>query len=122
MLLYGRAVRLTAENGGSRPGQLPNKLPLPPAAGTEVRARAVKWGYYMNVCTMGCALYEGAAGIPSHPSLSVQGIPTDTSRRRARMAAPPSSRYSLVFTDWAYWEKQIDWMALLDEGSRAILP
>ena len=20
--------------------------------------------------------------------------------------------YSLVFTDWAYWEKQIDWMAL----------
>jgi len=46
-------------------------MPLPPP--TEVRPRTVKWGYYMNVCTMG---------------------------------------YSLVFTDWAYWEKQIDWMAM----------
>ena len=48
---------------------VPDPLPLPPMA-TEVRSRAVKWGYYMNVCTMG---------------------------------------YSLVFTDWNYWEKQIDW-------------
>jgi alpha-N-acetylglucosaminidase len=52
---------------------IPNTLPLPPVAGTAVRPRTVKWGYYMNVCTMG---------------------------------------YSLVFTDWTYWEKQIDWMAM----------
>ena len=45
---------------------VPQALPQPPT--TEVRARTVKWGYYMNVCTMG---------------------------------------YSLVFTDWNYWEKQI---------------
>ena len=35
---------------------VPAKLPLPPTKGTEVRPRTVKWGYYMNVCTMGYSL------------------------------------------------------------------
>jgi hypothetical protein len=52
--------------------EVPPTLPLPPPS-TPVRVRTVKWGYYMNVCTMG---------------------------------------YSLVFTDWNYWEKQIDWAAM----------
>ena len=34
--------------------QLPATLPLPRT--TEVRARVVKWSYYMNVCTYGYSL------------------------------------------------------------------